>query len=210
MNQIKLSFLTILILSLSACSILNMNSKSIEIKNANYVVKARYPKLQSPDNQRLLKKFILKQITNFQASYGTDDQDYRHKLKINYKVYNSKHLKSIVFRVRIFEEKEVENLFFKTFVFNKQTEELVKIGDILDSELKLVVTSQMLRNKLKEIIPKEYYDENRVLRGTNAKAYNFKNFYYDGDDLHVIFSPFEVADLDAGYFDIKVEFSKKS
>lgn len=209
MNKIKTLLIFLIVVSLSACSILNMNSISIDIQHENYKVKAKYPKLQSPSNQRLLKKFILSQVTKFQNSYGTDDVDYKHKLKINYKIYDSEELKSIVFRVRVFEEKEIENLYFKTFVFNKKTEKQIKISDILDSELKLIVISQILRDKLKKVIPGEYYDENRVLRATSAKAYNFKNFYYDKDHLHIIFSPFELADLEAGYFDIIADFSKK-
>jgi predicted RNase H-related nuclease YkuK (DUF458 family) len=209
MNKLKLTFIAIIIFSLSACSILNMNSKSIEIKNDNYVVKVKYPKLQSPDNQRLLKKFILSEITKFQASYGTDDEGYRHKLKINYKIYNSVELKSIVFRVRVFEEDEIENLYFKTFVFNKKTEKQVLISDILDSELKVIVAAQILRDKLEKLIPTEFYDEARVLRGTDAQAKNFKDFYYKNNNLHVIFSPFAVADFDAGYYDIVVKFSAK-
>jgi len=152
----------------------------------------------------------MKQITKFQASYGTDDEDYRHKLKINYRIFNSKTLKSIVFRIRVFEERNIENLFFKTFVFNKDTEKQVLISDILDSPLKLMVTSQLLRNQLKRKIPKEYYDHDRVLRATMPKARNFKNFYYNKDDLHIIFSPFELADFEAGYFDLVVDFTKEN
>jgi hypothetical protein len=207
MNSLNKISLLIILFSLSACSMFSLNSKSIQIQHENYKVKVKYPKLQSPANQRLLKKFVMNEITNFQNSYGTDVQDYQHKLKINYKIYDSKQLKSIVFRVRVFEEKEVENLYFRTFVFNKKTEKLVSISDILDSELKLLVTSQLLREKLKKLIAQDYYDENRVLRATGPKAYNFKNFYFDGSDLHIIFSPFELADLEAGYFDVKVKFS---
>lgn len=209
MHKFKFLFIFLTVISLSGCSILNRNSINIDIEHENYKVKAKYPKLQSPSNQRLLKKFVLNQVTKFQNSYGTDDVDYMHKLKINYKVYDSKELKSIVFRVRLFEEKEVVNLYFRTFVFNKNSEKQVSISEILDSELKLIVISQLLRDKLKKIISEDYYDENRVLRATTPKSYNFKNFYYDKDRLHIIFSPFELADLEAGYFDIIADFSKK-
>lgn len=191
---------------LGSCSIVNRDSVRIDIQKDKYKVVAKYPKLQSPDNQRLLKKFVLKQITKFQASYGTDDVEYKHKLKINYKIYNSKILKSIVFKVRVFEENEVENLFFKTFVFNKDTEKQVLISDILDSEPKLMLTSKILGDQLKELLEPKYYDKNRVLRAISPKASNFKNFYYKKDKLHIIFSPFELADLEAGYFDLIVDF----
>ena len=73
-----------------------------------------------------------------------------------------------------------------------------------------MVTAQFLRDKLKELIPKDYYDESRVQRATNPKPSNFKNFYYDGNNLHIIFSPLVVADFEAGFFDIPVKFLNKN
>lgn len=195
---------------MSSCSLFNMNSIVVDIKNDNYQVKAKYPKLQSPENQRLLKNFVLDEVTKFQNSYGTDNEGYKHKLKINYKIYDSKEFKSIVFKVKFYEDKDVENLFFKSFVINKKTENLLTISDVLNTDLKLMVTAQFLRDKLKELIPKDYYDENRVLRATNPKPSNFKNFYYDGKDLHIIFSPLVLADFEAGFFDIPVKFLSKN
>jgi hypothetical protein len=186
---------------------MDMNSKTIQIKKDNYVVKAKYPKLQSPENNRILKSFLMKQITIFQSTYGTDDQDYKHKLKINYKIYNSKKYKSIVFKLRFLEERDLENMFFKTFVFDKDSEELVHISKIIDSEGKLVLASQITRNKLKELMSAQEFDADRVYRGAGPNIKNFKNYYFDGNELHILINPYQVADFDAGYYDIVVDFS---
>lgn len=186
-----------------------MNSEKISLENENYKVRAQYPKLQSPKNQKLVKDFVMKKISEFQNSYGTDEEEYKHKLKINYKIYNShglgKNLKSIVFKLKYFEGKVLENYFFKTFVFDKDSEERISISDILDTELKRLVVAQVVRDKLKDLIAEDYYDKDRVLRATQAKAKNYKNFYFDNSEFHLLFSPYQVADFEAGYFDVVVE-----
>ena len=196
--------LACIVLLMSSCSLMKMGSETIKIKKDKYRIVAKYPKLQSPDNLKLVQRFVMRQISNFQETYGTDEDHDLYRFKIKYKVSESDTYKSIIFRVALYEAKELKNFFYKTFVFNKDTEKRVFLADILDTELKELVVAQVLREELQKQIPLEYFDKDRVFRATNPRGSELKNFYFHKDELHVLFNPLEIAPLEAGSFDVLV------
>ncbi len=190
-----------------ACSLFEQGKIKIDIKKDTYSVSARYPKLQSPKNRKIIKDFVMKEIKVFESTYGTDLGADDYNFKINYRTKDSKKYKSFIFKLKTFEEGELVNYYFKTFVFNKETEELLTIDKVLDSDLKKVATAQLVRDKLKEKISEEYYDKDRVYRATNPQNLkNFKNFYYNKKgELHILFNPLQLASIEAGHFNIAVK-----
>lgn len=202
--KFKNVILVVVIFSLGSCGLLTAGQKKIVIKNAAVVVKAKYPVLQSPKNQKIIQNFIYKQINDFQNAYPVSALEYKHKLKISYKVYNSLDYKSIVFKLRFFEENILENMFLKSFVFNIHNENLLRIADFFAEDIKLSLLASHAQSYFKEQVKAEYYDKDRVLRATAPKLSNFKNFYFDKGRLHILFNPFQVANFEAGYFDLVV------
>ena len=112
------------------------------------------------------------------------------------------------------------NLYYKTFVFDQNGNQL-GLKDVLSNnpnwleELSLLVSQDVtaqLKARLAESIPQgdEGPDvtDSLFTEGLAAQEENFKNFVVDGDELVILIPPYQVAAYAAGAFEVRIPLSE--
>lgn len=99
------------------------------------------------------------------------------------------------------------NTFFKTFTFDTTTGASLTLADIfLPGSDYLSNLSQISRAKLPGIIG-DGAQVDMIAEGTKPEAASFSNFFFDGKEFVVLFSPYEVAAYAAGPQTLRIPLS---
>lgn len=139
-----------------------------------------------------------------------------YALGIEYMAYTSGANQSFVFQIYEDTGGAHPNVYYKTFVFDAQGME-VRLADLFKpdaqylDELSTLAYADILRQA-----PSRFgtaLDENQkdwVRTGTAPSTETFQSYYLDGENLVLIFPPYQVAAYAAGKFETKIPFSNLS
>lgn len=142
------------------------------------------------------------------------EQGRGYALGIEYTAHTSDNNKSFVFQIYEDTGGAHPNVYYKTFVFGEDGRE-VALADLFKpsarylDELSTLAYADILRQA-----PSRFgtaLDENQkdwVRDGTAPSEETFQSYYLDGENLVLIFPPYQVAAYAAGKFETKIPFSK--
>lgn len=153
-------------------------------------------------------------VTSFKQPAGTDinlstlttdeaqkmglSTEHKYTLQTSYLIGSSEHTISYIFTVYVDTGGAHGNIFFKTFVFDKNTGALLSLSDLFqDSADYLNTLSTMARTRLAASLGTSG-DAGMIKDGTTPSEQNFQNFFFDGTDFVVVFPPYQVAAYAAG------------
>lgn len=137
-----------------------------------------------------------------------------YALGIEYTAYTSDNNQSFVFQIYEDTGGAHPNVYYKTFVFGADGMEVALVDLFKPSaryldELSVLTYADILRQA-----PSRFgtaLDENQkdwVRVGTAPSAEMFQSYYLDGENLVLIFPPYQVAAYAAGKFEVKIPFGR--
>jgi hypothetical protein len=184
-----------------------------------YSIRITYP-AATPDVRATIESEVSALAAEFKANAKVDDltpedievmglgDGRKYTFEAEHKEYTSPEYRSYVYTVYEDTLGAHPNTTFKTFVFDKDgnrktlTEVLSNNPNALE-ELSLLVSNDVVAQYRQRAqvddVTGLLYDE-----GLAATAENYSNFYVDGDDLVVLFPPYQVAAYAAGSFESRV------
>lgn len=116
-----------------------------------------------------------------------------HALDISYFTSASPRTVSYVFSVYLDTGGAHPNGYYQTFVFDTETGAYLSLADAFAAGSSYLETlSRVSREKLPGVIG-EFADTEYIASGTTPEEANFETFYFDGDDLVLLFSPYQVG-----------------
>ncbi len=146
--------------------------------------------------------------------------DRKYALALEYKMVTSSTTVSYAYQVYADTLGAHPNLYYTTFVFDQDGNQLV-LADVLSNnpnwleELSLLVENDVtaqLKARLADSLPQG--DEGADVTGSifaeglAAKEENFKNFVVDGDSLVILIPPYQVAAYAVGAFEVRIPLSE--
>jgi hypothetical protein len=185
-----------------------------------YTIDARYPKDAPPYVGKAIIDIIsaFKEENNLDHLTPEDIQvqglggDRKYALDIKYNSYGSV-TDSFVFTIYQDTLGAHPNTFYRTFTFDRQGRE-VTLGDLFVSgsnyleRLSTLAYTRVvdeLRERAGEPTP-EMLDTVRI--GTSPTPETLQFFYVNGNKLHLLFPPYQVAAYAAGSFDVSIPLSE--
>lgn len=132
----------------------------------------------------------------------------KYALGMTYQTYESPDYVSYVYTIYEDTLGAHPNGYYVTLVFNRNGER-VSIGDILAhnpnglEELSLLASTQAV-NELKRRIGVDDVTGAVFPEGLSPTKENYSNFYVEGDTLHILFPPYQIAAYAAGSFNVAV------
>ncbi len=124
--------------------------------------------------------------------------EHKYTLQTSYLIGSSEHTISYIFTVYVDTGGAHGNIFFKTFVFDKNTGNLLSLSDLFQNNVDyLNALSSMARTRLAASLGTSG-DTKVIQAGTTPDDANFQNFFFDGTDFVVVFPPYQVAAYAAG------------
>lgn len=192
-----------------------------------YEIVARYPD-HVPLNggaqamakaQLTLEQGVQEQIQSFKADLAQmltpeevkrlRDTSRKYSFDMEYKDYGSQNYVSYLYTVYVDTGGAHPNGYFKTFVFNDNTGELVTLHDLFDpssnwlEELSLLVSNDVVK-QMKERTGEADVTGSIFAEGLAPKEENFANFIVDNDTLVIELPPYQVAAYAAGSFEVRI------
>lgn len=155
-----------------------------------------------------LEAFVLQETSRFKDSFvstltAEDIQvqglggERIYTLLMDYDEYESASTVSYVYHMYADTPGAHPNVYYRTFVFQKETGKELRLDDLFVTDAYLQVLSEMSRAKIRATIGESVSDD-MLLAGTTPDADNFQNFYLSGDELVIIFPPYQVGPWAAG------------
>lgn len=198
--------------------------KLIQNSTSSYLVSiTEYPK-----ENTVIKNWILSKEKDFASSSFADynlmtSQPNPVKTKEEYNTYNwnaiynlytSNNYITYLYQIYSFTGGAHGQEAFEPYVINKSTgQRLNSLTDMYKSNIYTFLQDYARKDLKKQFLNreglKEMYDyEGFVKSGTEAKAENYKAFWFDGDNLIVHFAQYQVAPYAAGQFDVTIPLSE--
>ncbi len=116
----------------------------------------------------------------------------KYTLQISYEAHESPSTISYVFTLYEDTLGAHPNASYKTFTWDKETGQELLIGNLFEGDEYLAFLSEesraQIRTRLGEDVNEEYLES-----GTTPDAPNFQYFYLEGDELVIIFPPYQVG-----------------
>lgn len=134
----------------------------------------------------------------------------RYALDISYDMYRSPHTVSYVYTVYTDTLGAHPNGYFYTVVFDTETGAELTLGDILEGEWLPYVADQS-RRQIVNRLAEAYGGAERVVlfeEGLAPREGNFLNAYLDGEDIVILFDPYQVAAYAAGSQEVRISRSE--
>ncbi len=132
-------------------------------------------------------------------------------LNITYKMYQSHRTVSYVFQIEEYTGGAHPNGFYTTFVFDTKTGTKLLLPDLFASGTTyLDFLSTYSRAKLlpmiaeREQVDVSQVDPQMLTDGTTPKDENFQNFYFDGSNFVLLFSPYAVGPYVLGSLELPI------
>lgn len=129
---------------------------------------------------------------------GLDQRKYA--LDIEYKTYQSPRTVSYVYTIYADTLGAHPNAYYRTFTFDTKTGANLSLGDVFASNSSYIQKlSDIAHAKLPAILAKiegvsvSEVDTEQLNPGITATADNFQNFYLDGNNLVIVFPPYQVG-----------------
>lgn len=161
-----------------------------------------------------MQGWVRNTVTSFKQPAGTDldlatvsadeaqkmglSAEHKYSLQSSYLIGSSAHTISYIFTIYVDTGGAHGNIFFKTFVFDKDTGNLLSLSDLFqDNSNYLNTLSTMARTRLAASLGTSG-DAGMIKDGTAPSEQNFQNFFFDGTDFVVVFPPYQVAAYAAG------------
>jgi Protein of unknown function (DUF3298) len=128
---------------------------------------------------------------------GLGEDGNKYELSIDYKVYKGKRTISYVYTMYQYTLGAHPNTYYRTFTFDTKTGESLEISDIfLPKSLYEERLSKQVRKDLTSLLSKmggAPADQENIKSGTIPDTGSFQNFAIDGENLTMIFPPYQVA-----------------
>ena len=138
------------------------------------------------------------------------DRGRKESLNIVYLVASSPRTMSFVYTIYADTLGAHGNMFFRTFTFDSATGAPLALPDLfLPGTNYLGKLSELAREKLPGVIG-EFADARMIADGTAPEEKNFQNFLFDGSDMLILFSPYQVAAYAAGPQTLRIPTSELS
>lgn len=194
--------------------------------NANYATSTPLLKsasaLADATARSLMLGFIRDTIATFKTEGNFDnltatdiktigfDQGRKEKLEIIYMIASSPRTVSYIFTIYQDTLGAHGNTFFKTFTFNTKTGAALGLSDIFSPGANYLGTlSSLARAKLPEVIG-DSTDTAFIKGGTTPEAKNFEDFFFDNNQMVILFAPYAVAPYAAGSQTLRIPVSELS
>jgi hypothetical protein len=197
-----------------------------------YTIKAAYPATTGLEPEADLKaratieQGLAQGIADFKKDSGLDtltpqdaqiqnlSADHRYSLDMEYKAFTSSSTVSYAYQVYADTLGAHPNLYYKTYVFDEQGNQLAladlfvassttylkQISDAATAQIKDELTSRL------GAAPGDSF----FAEGTAANPDNFQSFVIDGDELVFLIPPYQVAAYAAGAFEVHIPLSQLS
>jgi hypothetical protein len=186
--------------------------ETIHEESEHLLIDVEYPSFKSETFSKKVKSFIDTEIAQFKNDNDPDKLPVEDKaflfqngakwsLNITYKTHAGDHISSIVFSISDYTGGAHGGLNIKTLNYDTSGE-ILSIGDLFKEGTNyLSKLSELSRTKLKDGIGTNgtWIDD-----GTKPITDNFKPFYIEGDNLYIIFQPYQVAPWVNGTPEIKI------
>jgi hypothetical protein len=141
------------------------------------------------------------------------DQGRQYSFQAAYQTYQGSHTVSYVYQLNEDTLGAHPNEYYRTFTFDTSTGALLNLGDLFLSTNYLQTLSTAARADLPSIITKaskSTADADYISRGTVANSDNFQNWYIDGQNLVLLFPPYQVGPYSIGTILDPIPLSKLS
>ncbi|MEK7604809.1 MAG: DUF3298 domain-containing protein [Patescibacteria group bacterium] len=146
----------------------------------------------------LMKDFIREYVVEFRNPSEMADTENPFQLKIVYLTASSTRAVAYVYTIYTFTGGAHGNMEFRTFTFDTTSGKLLALADLFTSGSDYLGTlSQLARARLSAVIG-EGYDQTSIKDGTEPTGENFQNFFFDNNELVILFPPYQVAAYAAG------------
>lgn len=198
------------ILNASATKIKTNNSEDkITETKEKYKIQIYYPITE----YKKLNNQINTDITNYLKEFKTNVKNstipvnqYYH-LIILYEKYEYSNYLSFIFRIEDFTGGAHPNHRIKTIVYNKETNELENIDNLIKKNKNFLNTiSTISRDELKT--NSHITNLSMLYEGTKPTKENFSNFVYSKYGLIFFFTQYQVAPYSQGEFNVIIPYSK--
>lgn len=181
-----------------------------------YTIAVNYPTstpLAAAANQvalQTMRSYLAGQVAEFKSQGNFNNltqkdiqmmgynQGRQESLQVNYLIASSAHTISYIYTDYLNTLGAHENLFFKTFTFDKTTGKLLSLSDLFQSgSTYLEKLSTLARAQLTSSLGPGA-DPQMITNGTKPLTSSFQNFFLDNSDFVLLFSPYQVAAYTAG------------
>jgi hypothetical protein len=167
----------------------------------------------------VMESFVAATIADFKANSGlltlTEEDiemqglggERKYTLDISYDTYASPSTLSYVFVIYEDTMGAHPNAYYRTFTFDKQSDEELLISDLFFSSNYLEKLSEDSRTQIAERLGGDGVVTEYLESGTTPDAPNFQHFYLDEDELVIIFPPYQVGPWAIGTQEARFERS---
>lgn len=132
----------------------------------------------------------------------------KYTLQITYLIASSAHTESYIYTVYEDTGGAHGNTVFKTFVFDKTSGAQLSLADVFAPGSGYLDTlSNLSRENLSKSLG-QVLDAAMLDPGTEPKADNFQDFFFDNSDFVLLFPPYQVAAYAAGPQTVRIPFAK--
>lgn len=175
--------------------------ESIIEKNDDVDINIYYPVTKNSKVNNMIKDKIDSYITKLKE---TNSFDSTKKLNISFETFKSGEYISLKFNVS--SSAGITHKTEEVFTFVYANDEIIDIDTLAKSNPKLIenLYSICKEELLKNEKFKKYSNIEWLNRGLLKNKNTFSKFIFDGDNMIVIFNPYEVAPYVAGIFEIKI------
>ncbi len=216
----------IIVISISAGIIitiligLRLNYYTLSEENNNYAIHASYPKSSSRKVEKILRKFINEEISNFKKEFGSKQSpNWKNELNISYEKsgFSNNHESFLIF-FYTFTGGAHGNTNIVTKNYDLKKVEEVKLDDVFDenSDYLEVISEIVMGDLEKKLIQIEIPPDSKKLirdwieEGAGPKKENYQNFTLTPNSIIFHFGQYQVASYADGIQRVKIPFSKIS